>query len=104
MDEDNDVEPGATEGSAPPTRAPHACGGGAEAGQGKRFSAKRKRAAVQRLMRGESLGALHQLRHFAPSRKRLPFESVLWRDTYFSFCLHKKQICCINHRKLIHLL
>jgi transposase len=52
------VKPGATEASAPPTRAPPAGGGGAEAGRGKRFSAKRKLAAVQRLMRGESLEAL----------------------------------------------
>jgi transposase len=60
MDDKNDVTPGATEASAPPTRAPHAGGGGAEAeaGEGKRFSAKRKLAAVQRLMRGESLEAL----------------------------------------------
>ena len=33
-------------------------GGGAEAGRGKRFSAKRKLVAVQRLMRGESLETL----------------------------------------------
>ena len=58
MDDKSDVKPGATEASAPPTRAPHAGGGGAEAGHGKRFSAKRKLAAVQRLMRGESLEAL----------------------------------------------
>jgi transposase len=58
MDDDDDVKPGATEASALPTRAPHAGGGGAEAGHGKRFSAKRKLAAVQRLMRGESLEAL----------------------------------------------
>jgi hypothetical protein len=31
MDDDNDVEPGATEGSALPTLAPHAGGGVAEA-------------------------------------------------------------------------
>lgn len=58
MDDKNDVKPGATEASSPQLRAPHAGGGGAEAGQGKRFSAKRKLAAVQRLMRGESLEAL----------------------------------------------
>ena len=58
MDDENDVKSGATEASAPPTRAPHAGGGGAEAGPGKRFSAKMKLAAVQRLMRGESLEAL----------------------------------------------
>ena len=58
MDDKNELQSGATEASAPPTCAPHAGGGGAEAGSGKRFSAKRKLAAVQRLMRGESLEAL----------------------------------------------
>ena len=58
MDDKSDVKPGATEGSVPPTRAPYAGGGGAEAGHGRRFSARRKLAAVQRLMRGESLEAL----------------------------------------------
>jgi len=37
------------------TRARNAGGGGAEAGPGRRFSAKRKLAAVQCLLRGESL-------------------------------------------------
>ena len=58
MDDKNELNPGAAEASAPATRAPHAGGGRAEAGSGKRFSAKRKFAAVQRLMRGESLEAL----------------------------------------------
>jgi len=58
MDDKSNVKPCAAEASAPPTRAPHAGGGGAEAGHGRRFSAKRKLAAVQRLMRGESLEAL----------------------------------------------
>ena len=58
MDDKNELNPGAAEASAPATRAPQAGGGGAEAGSGKRFSAKRKLAAVQRLMRGESLEAL----------------------------------------------
>ena len=49
---------GATQASAPPTRAPDAGGGGAEAGQCKRLSAKKKLLAVQRLMRGESLDAV----------------------------------------------
>ena len=57
--DDDDVKPGATEASAPPTRAPHADGGGAKAGPGKHLSAKRKLVAVQRLMRGESLEAGH---------------------------------------------
>ena len=58
MDDKNELQSGATEASARPTRPPYAGGGGAEAGQGKRFSAKRKLAAVQRLLRGESLEAL----------------------------------------------
>jgi transposase-like protein len=58
MTDRNELIPGATEASATPTRAPNAGGGGAEAGPGKRFSAKRKLAAVQRLLRGESLEAV----------------------------------------------
>ena len=81
MDDDNDVEPGATEGSAPPTRAPHSGGGGAEAGQGKRFSAKRKLAAVQRLLRGESLEVLS--RELNVPAHRLSE----WRDRVVSQCL-----------------
>jgi transposase len=49
---------GATEATAPSVRAHHAGDGGAVAGGSKRFSAKRKLAAVQRLMRGESLEAV----------------------------------------------
>ena len=58
MDDKSNVNPCATEASAPPTRAPHAGGGGAEAVHRRRFSARMKLAAVQRLMRGESLEAL----------------------------------------------
>lgn len=58
MDDRNGLKSGAAEASALATRAPHADGAGAEAGPSKRFSAKRKLAAVQRLMRGESLDAL----------------------------------------------
>ena len=58
MDKKNELESGVTEASAPATRAHHAGGGGAEAGQGKRLSAKKKLAAVERLMRGESLDAV----------------------------------------------
>ena len=58
MDDKNELKPGAAEASAPTTRAPHAGGGGAEAGPGQRFSAAKKLAAVQRLMRGESLETL----------------------------------------------
>lgn len=54
----NGLNSGATAASAPATRAPHAGAAGAEAGPGKRFSVRRKLAAVQRLMRGESLEAL----------------------------------------------
>jgi transposase len=57
MDKKNDLELGATEASAPPTCAPYAGDGGVEAGQGKRLSAKKKLAAVQRLMGGENLDA-----------------------------------------------
>ena len=49
---------GATEAAAPVSRAHHAGDGGAVAGGLRRFSAKRKLAAVQRLMRGESLDAV----------------------------------------------
>jgi transposase len=58
MDKKNELESGATVASAPASRARHAGGGGAEAGLGKRLSAKKKLAAVQRLMRGESLDAV----------------------------------------------
>ena len=58
MDDKNDLNAGAPEALAPPSRARHAGGGGAEAGPGRRFSASRKLAAVQRLLRGESLEAL----------------------------------------------
>jgi len=54
MDEKNDVKPCVTEASAPPTRVPHAGGGGAQAGEGKRFSATRKLVADQRLIRGKN--------------------------------------------------
>ena len=49
---------GATEATAPSARAHHAGDGGAEAGPGWRFSAKRKLAVVQRLLRGESQEAV----------------------------------------------
>ncbi len=58
MDKKNELNSGATEASAAATRAHHAGGDGAEAGQAKRLSAKMKLAAVQRLMRGESLDAV----------------------------------------------
>jgi len=58
MDEKINATSGATEATAPSARAHHAGAGGAVAGSGKRFSAKRKLTAVQRLLRGESLEAV----------------------------------------------
>ena len=58
MDDKNSPTSGATEATAPSARAQNAGDGGAVAGGSKRFSAKRKLAAVQRLMRGESLEAV----------------------------------------------
>lgn len=66
--------PDATEATAPAARAHHAGDGGAVAGGAKRFSAKRKLAAVQRLMRGESLDAVS--RDLNVPVHRLP----AWRD------------------------
>ena len=51
-------ESGASEATAPSARAHDAGDGGAVAGGTTRFSAKRKLAAVQRLMRGESQEAV----------------------------------------------
>lgn len=58
MDGKNTGGLGATEATAPSARAHHAGDGGAVAGPGRRFSAKRKLAAVQRLLRGESQEAV----------------------------------------------
>jgi len=58
MDKKHEFESGAMEATAPATRAQHAGGGGAVSGPGKRLSAKKKFAAVQRLLRGESLEAV----------------------------------------------
>lgn len=55
MDEDIKGTSGATEATAPSTRAHDAGVGGAVAGPVRRFSAQRKLSAVQRLFRGESL-------------------------------------------------
>ena len=49
---------GAMEATAPSERAHNAGDGGAVAGGTKRFSAKRKLAIVQRLLRGEGLDAV----------------------------------------------
>jgi len=58
MDDKNSPTSGATEATAPSARTQNAGDGGAVAGGSKRFSAKRKLAAGQRLMRGESLDAV----------------------------------------------
>jgi len=58
MDDKNSPTSSATEATAPSARAHHAGDGEAVAGGTQRFSAKRKLAAVQRLMRGESLEAV----------------------------------------------
>lgn len=58
MSENKTDESGASEATAPSARAHDAGDGGAVAGGTKRFSAKRKLAAVQRLMRGESQEAV----------------------------------------------
>ncbi len=58
MDDKKTTTPGATEATASSARAHNAGDDGAEAGGTKRFSAKRKLTAVQRLMRGESLEAV----------------------------------------------
>ena len=58
MDDKNGSTSGATEATAPSARAHKAGNDGAVADGTKRFSAKRKLAAVQRLMRGESLEAV----------------------------------------------
>ena len=55
MDGKNGLEPGVTEATAAPARAQNAGDGDAVAGPPLRFSAKRKLAVVQRLLRGESL-------------------------------------------------
>lgn len=58
MDKKIDDTSGAPEATAPSARAHHAGDGGAVAGPSRRFSSKRKLAAVQRLMRGESQEAV----------------------------------------------
>lgn len=58
MTDSNTETTSATEGACPATRAHHAGGGGPATGGPKRFSAKRKLAIVQRLLRGESLEAV----------------------------------------------
>ena len=74
MDDKNSSTSGATEAAAPAARAHHAGDGGAAAGGLRRFSAKRKLAAVQRLMRGESLDAVSR-------EENVPVHRLTaWRD------------------------
>lgn len=64
----------ATEATAPSARAHNAGDGGAVAGGTKRFSAKRKLAIVQRLLRGESLDAVSR-------EENVPVHRLTaWRD------------------------
>ena len=74
MDDKNSSTAGATEAAAPAARAHHDGDGGAAAGGLRRFSAKRKLAAVQRLMRGESLDAVSR-------EENVPVHRLTeWRD------------------------
>lgn len=68
---------GATEAAAPAARAHNAGGGGAAAGGSKRFSAKRKLAIVQRLLRGESLETVSRDENVAVHRLTEWREKVL---------------------------
>ncbi len=61
MDDKKTATPGAAEATASSARAHNAGADEAVAGGPKRFSAKRKLTAVQRLMRGESLPGRHSL-------------------------------------------
>ena len=74
MTDRNTDTTGATEGAAPATRGPHAGGGGAAPGGAKRFSARRKLAIVQRLLRGESLEAVSRAENVPVHRL------TEWRD------------------------
>ena len=74
MDDKNSSTPDATEATAPSARARHAGDGGAVAGGASRFSAKRKLAVVQRLLRGESLEAVSR-------EENVPVHRLTeWRD------------------------
>ena len=74
MDDKNSSTPGAREATAPAARAHNAGDGGAVAGGAKRFSAKRKLAIVQRLLRGESLEAVSR-------EENVPVHRLTeWRD------------------------
>lgn len=76
MDDKNSSRstPDATEATVPSARAHHAGDGGGVAGGPKRFSAKRKLAVVQRLLRGESLEAVSRAENVPVHRL------TEWRD------------------------
>jgi hypothetical protein len=74
MDDKNNLTSGATEATAPASRAHHAGGGGAVAGGSKRFSAKRKLTIVHRLLLGESLEAVSRAENVPVHRL------TEWRD------------------------
>ena len=74
MDDKNNSTSGATEATAPSARAQNAGDGGAVAGGLRRFSAKRKLAIVQRLLRGEGLEAVSR-------EENVPVHRLTaWRD------------------------
>ncbi|RXV59444.1 IS3 family transposase [Roseovarius sp. A46] len=74
MEDKNSSTSGATEATTLAARAHNAGDGGVVAGGAKRFSAKRKLAAVQRLMRGESLDAVSR-------EENVPVHRLTeWRD------------------------
>ena len=74
MDDEISSTSGATEATAPSVRADDVGDGGAVAGGAKRFSAKRKLAIVQRLLRGESLEAVSR-------EENVPVHRLTaWRD------------------------
>ena len=74
MDDKNSSTSGATEATAPAERAHQAGDGGAVAGGAKRFSAKRKLAIMQRLLRGEGLEAVSR-------EENVPVHRLTaWRD------------------------
>lgn len=76
MDDKNSPTSSATAATAPSARAHNAGDGGAVAGGSRRFSANRKLAVVQRLMRGESLDAVSREEN-APVHRLTE-----WRDKF----------------------
>lgn len=74
MDDKNNRTSGATEATAPASRAHHAGGAVTVAGGTKRFSATRKLLIVQRLLHGESLEAVSRAENVPVHRL------TEWRD------------------------